>query len=234
MRRLLICLALATPLMVAAGPAGAQVPEACSQNPDPEKQVTACSDYLDKNPRSAEAYNDRGFAFARLQNLRAAISDFDVAIKLNPKLIHAYNNRGISLRLAGRNDDALNDFSKTIEIDPKYILGYIGRGISLMLKNDLEGAAKDFDQAIKVDPKFASSYRNRGNVALRQQMFQDAIQYYNQALVLDITDADAYHNRAIAYEALGSPRVAIMNYKLALKYNPDLEGAKKALERLGQ
>lgn len=234
MRRLLICLVLGAPLLAVPASAQAQLPEACIQNPDPDAQVKACTDYLEKSPRSADAYNNRGFAFGRVQNFKQAIADFDTAIKLNPKLVHAYNNRGIALRLAGRNDDAIKDFSKAIEVDPKYVLGYVGRGISLLSRNDLEGAARDFDQAIKVEPKFGAGYRNRGNVAMRQQRFEEAIAYYNQSLILDISDADAYNNRGIAYEALGAPRIAIMNYRLALKYNPGLDSAKKALERLGQ
>ncbi|MCC2098647.1 MAG: tetratricopeptide repeat protein [Hyphomicrobiales bacterium] len=234
----IVCAALT---LVAAWPAGAavsegkdaKIPDACAGHPDAEKQINACSDYLDKHPRSAIAYHARALAFMRIGSGKEAIADLSLAIKLDPKYKEAYNNRGISLRLVGRNDEAIKDFSKTIELDPKYAVGYVGRGISRMVKRDFDGAAKDFEAAIKIDPKLGAAYRNYGNLLVQLQRFQDAIAYYNQALVQDISDADAYYNRAIAYEALRNYNIAIMNYRLALKYNSQLVAAAKALERLG-
>jgi tetratricopeptide (TPR) repeat protein len=210
-----------------------KVPETCVTHADPEKQITACTDFLEKNPRSAEGYIMRGLAFARIQSNKQAIADFDLAIKLNPKSTTAYNNRGIARRLVGQNDDAIKDFTKSIEIDPKYVLGYVGRGISRMVKRDFDGSEKDFLAAIKIDPDFGPSYRNLGNLRVQQQRFQDAIAFYNEALIRDVSDADSYFNRAIAYEALRNYNVAILNYRLALKYDPQMVAAAKALDRLG-
>ena len=213
--------------------ADGKMPDMCAGHENPAKQITSCTDFLDKNPKSAEAYNNRGFAFARINSTKEAIADFGLAVKFDPKFALAYNNLGIALRVSGRNDEAIKEFTKAIEIDPKYVTARVGRGISLMVKRDFDAAGKDFDEAIKIDPKFGAAYRNKGSMLVQQQRFAEAINYFNQALIQDISDADAYNNRGIAYEALRIYGVAIMNYKLALKYNPQLATAKTGLERLG-
>ena len=47
-------------------------------------------------PKYADAYNNRGVAYAKLGDYRQAISDYDRAIEINPEYAEAYYNRGIA------------------------------------------------------------------------------------------------------------------------------------------
>jgi len=48
------------------------------------------------NLNDAEAYNNRGHAYAQQGNLYQAIYDYSKAIEINPSYIKAYNNRGLA------------------------------------------------------------------------------------------------------------------------------------------
>jgi tetratricopeptide (TPR) repeat protein len=68
------------------------------------------------NPELADAYNNRGIAYAGKGELDRAIEDYNTAIKLNPELADAYYNRGIAYRDKGELDRAIEDY-KPIAIE---------------------------------------------------------------------------------------------------------------------
>jgi tetratricopeptide (TPR) repeat protein len=64
------------------------------------------------NPDDAEAYNNRGAAYADLNQYEQAIEDYDKAIKLNPDDAEAYGNRGIAYSKIGRYEESARDLKK--------------------------------------------------------------------------------------------------------------------------
>jgi tetratricopeptide (TPR) repeat protein len=72
----------------------------------------AISDYgkaVEIKPGHAEAYYNRGVAYARLGNYGQAVSDYGRAIELNPKYAAAYNNRGAAYAKTGNRVQAIED-----------------------------------------------------------------------------------------------------------------------------
>jgi tetratricopeptide (TPR) repeat protein len=67
---------------------------------------------IEINPRFAEAYNNRGLAYAYKGQYGQAISDYNKAIETNPKLAEAYYNRGAAYYLNGEHDKACKDVRK--------------------------------------------------------------------------------------------------------------------------
>ena len=73
---------------------------AASAKKEAERQIwyTAAIRHYDAaielNPEFAEAYNNRGLAYANKGDLALAIADYSKAIELKPDLTYAYNNRG--------------------------------------------------------------------------------------------------------------------------------------------
>lgn len=66
------------------------------------------------NPDYAEAYFNRGNAYAALKQYPQAISDFDRAIALNPDYTYAYNSRGTSHLAAQQFPQAIADYDQAI------------------------------------------------------------------------------------------------------------------------
>lgn len=95
----------------------------------------------------ADIYNDRGLAQLQLQDIEAAMRDFDMAISLNSSDYRAYFNRGCA---CGRNGDdfgALRDFSEVIRLEPSYTLAYLNRGVARHRLGYHEGAISDLQKA---------------------------------------------------------------------------------------
>jgi tetratricopeptide (TPR) repeat protein len=84
-----------------------------------EKAVSDFTKAADLNPNDAEAYNNRGLAYAKgMKKYDMAITDFNRAIGLNPEFAEAYDNRGIAYRIKDDNKEkACSDWKKACELD---------------------------------------------------------------------------------------------------------------------
>lgn len=69
------------------------------------------------NPEDAEAYYNRGIAYADLKNYSQAIEDYTQAIKLNPNYASAYNNRAWTYYLMKNYSNALPDANTAISLN---------------------------------------------------------------------------------------------------------------------
>ncbi|MEO6162621.1 MAG: tetratricopeptide repeat protein, partial [Candidatus Binatia bacterium] len=59
-----------------------------------KEAVAAFNRAIKAAPKSDEAYNNRGLAYAKLGQQDNALKDYDEALKLNPNLTDAQFNRG--------------------------------------------------------------------------------------------------------------------------------------------
>ena len=58
------------------------------------KRLRTFDKAIELNPDIADAYNNRGIAYAGKGEFERAIADYDKAIKFKPDVADAYNNRG--------------------------------------------------------------------------------------------------------------------------------------------
>lgn len=73
---------------------------------------------LKLEPKSPEAFNNRGVLHRLQGQYDPAIQDYSKAIELFAKYPSAYANRGFAHRQLGRYAEALKDFDKALEFDP--------------------------------------------------------------------------------------------------------------------
>jgi len=69
--------------------------------------------YIEKEPNIAVGYNNRGIAYATLNQHERAIEDYNKAIELNPNLAEAYGNRGRTYKEIGNYEKSARDLKKT-------------------------------------------------------------------------------------------------------------------------
>ena len=89
-----------------------------------DKAITDYNKAIELDPKYAMAYNNRGFAYGKLQQHDRAITDKAItdctkAIELDPKLASAYSTRGNAYLYHEQHDKAMTDCNKAIELDPK-------------------------------------------------------------------------------------------------------------------
>ena len=134
---------------------------------------------------SAEFYNNRGYAKARLGGYKEATEDYDKAIDIDPDYAFAYTNRGSAKDKLGDREAAIKDFSKAIEIfenqlgkcekekdyDEEIKIkkdcggAYYNRGITHIQLSEYKKASEDFDKAIQLNPANSKDYLEIQNIA---------------------------------------------------------------------
>ena len=182
----------------------------CQERADSTKNLTEKQEWYDKaivhytaaidlNPELAEAYYNRGLAYANKGEFDAAIQDFNKAIGLNPEDANTYNNRGAAYKDKGEFDLAIQDFNKAIGLNPEDAKAYNNRGAAYANKGEFDAAIQDFNKAIDLNPEDAKAYNNRGVAYGNKGEFDAAIQDFNKAIDLNPEHANAYNNRGEAW-----------------------------------
>ena len=95
----------------------------------------------------SERLAEQGASKAARGDYKAAISDFDAALKLTSRNEEAYFFRGQARDRLGNHDAAIDDFTRYIELAPFRWDGYFRRGLAKAAKNDFAGAIADYDMA---------------------------------------------------------------------------------------
>jgi Flp pilus assembly protein TadD len=62
--------------------------------------------------------------------------------------------------------------------------------------------------------------------------YDEAYAELTRAIELEPLNVEAYHNRAVIHERRGDKAAAISDYQTAVKYNPQYEPSRRALQRL--
>ncbi len=226
LRKFIYCLAL----LVLAGPAAAIDRVRNDVNP----AIAAASEAIRRDPRDANAYYNRGNAYAASGDNERAIADYTAAIRLDPAHANAYYNRGNGYSNKGDNDRAIADYTATIRLDPGYANAYYNRGNAFSNKGDRDRAIADYAEAIRLQPANANAYFNRGNAYASNGDTDRAIADYTDVIRVDPTYANAYVNRGLAYEKRGdfAKARADFNATLGLRHGVTKWAQDKARERL--
>ena len=187
---------------------------------DPAKAIALLNEAIRRDDRFAEAFINRGVAYAGLGKWRQAIKDYDSAISLEATSSDAFNNRGAAYASLGETQKALQDFEQAIRLNADNAHAYYNRGTACIHQGDLPRAIEDFSKAIELDAGQAASYYNRGNAYAEQKDFGKAIQDYDEAIRIEPGNASFYFNRGIAYSNLEQYEAACANLDKAVELNP--------------
>ncbi len=226
LRNLFYCLAI----LVLAGPAAAVDRVKGDANP----AIATASEAIRRDPRDANAYYNRGNAYAASGDNERAIADYTAAIRLDPAHANAYYNRGNGYSNKGDNDRAIADYTATIRLDPAYANAYYNRGNAFSNKGDRDRAIADYAEVIRLQPANANAYFNRGNAYASKGDTDRAIADYTDVIRVDPAYANAYVNRGLAYEKRGdfAKARADFNATLGLRHGVTKWAQDKARERL--
>jgi tetratricopeptide (TPR) repeat protein len=121
--------------------------EAAAGAHDYDRAIADYSTAIELNPASAEAFNDRGFAYYLQGKSDRAIADFTRAIELRPDYPKAYNSRGVVFMAGGYGRErAVADFDRAIALQPDFRYAYINRANAHLFRHPLL-ALSDFHRA---------------------------------------------------------------------------------------
>jgi tetratricopeptide (TPR) repeat protein len=162
-----VCLAVV--LLAAAGCAGAKAARAAGEtSPEARARIRQGNARLDAgdleaalvdfteairlDPRSAQAYNNRGLTHYRRGDLDGAAADYTAALRIDPAMAEAYYNRGVVRLRQNAPDAAIADFGNAVAINPNHAAAFAGRAMALAAKREFRRAVPDFEKALQLAP----------------------------------------------------------------------------------
>jgi len=110
-----------------------------------DKAIGVKSGYAD-----VYAYNNKGAAYAALNQYQLAIENFNKGIALNPYDFKAYNNRGVVYSELRQYQLAMNDFNEAIRLAPTYANAYANRALIYLSTGDIIRGCSNVQKACKL------------------------------------------------------------------------------------
>ena len=117
---------------------------------DANKALKYWNNAIRENPKSPEAYTNRGLAFYSLKRYQQSVKDYSQSIRMNPEDAIAYNNRGNAYYEMMKYEPAESDYNKSISLNPQYANAYMNRGLVYYQTDKPEQACADLKKACEL------------------------------------------------------------------------------------
>lgn len=126
-------------------------------------------------------------------------------------------------------------------VDPAEIKSLIEQGQRSINAKDYDQAIRYFNQVLDYDAENVDAYRFRGLAALmaydsdprQSQKLYTALFNFDHVMKRNAANSDDYYLRGMTQVRLGSKDKAIADFRSALRMNPNHQGAKDELKKLG-
>ena len=150
--------------------------------------IRYCQRAIDLNPDYEPAYNNYGYALAKLGRNDEALGYYNKALGFGRRLGLEVTlcNRATALTRLGRTVEAESDFKASLALAPDNTEALNNYGNLLCTLGRSREAIECFDRALAIEPDYASAWSNRGNVFSAQGLDRDeALRCYKRAAALD-------------------------------------------------
>ena len=191
------------------------------------------------DPRNPQYFCQRGDALRKKQAFKDAIADYTAALSRAPGSLCAYHGRAQAYLAQGNTQQALAEVATGLRTKPASLQLLVLRGRANKQAKLYDAAFTDFSQALasksqsSLRPNDRATIRSeRALVLLKLDRSADARADVDEALRIAPENASAIATMGSIDEQLGRKREAIASYSRALAIKPDLEDAKRGLERL--
>lgn len=143
-----------------------------------QKKLNIINSLRKKNKELQERLNEqRGFlndlsheyllmgneCILKAKDSKAALANFEKALKLNPTNIDAWIRKGVTLYDEKEYFDAEACFNEAIRLSPVYFKALYNRGKNRFAMKNYQGAMSDFEKAVGIKPKHASAVEYLGD-----------------------------------------------------------------------
>ena len=135
--------------------------------PTDQRAIRDLNEAINRNPRDAYAYYNRGQTYAKRGEYGRAIQDFSHAIRLNPKDAEALNDRCWTRAIIGQLRAALMDCNKSLALQPNFADAFDSLAFTYLKMGYVRRAIPFYDAALRGNPEQASSLFGRGKAKLR-------------------------------------------------------------------
>ena len=180
---------------------------------------------LEINPDYAQAHNNLGVAYQKLNKVSYAIDSYEKAISLKNDFAEAYNNLGNAQYEIIKLREAQQNYEKAIKIKPDYAEAFNGLGTVYESLGNKEQAINNFQKAVKIKPDYAEVYNNLGIIFSDLARFDESLLSYKKSVEFNPNNEKAYNNLGNLLSSLGKFDEATVEFNRAIKIKPNFAKA---------
>jgi len=209
---------------------------------DPQRQVSAALDRLERLPRSPAAIRNASSLhrlsadqiaswtreaqqFESQRQLDQAAAAYRQILAVNPEDFAAHYRLGLVLQQDKQFEEAVISFQSALAIRPCVPDVQNDLGCALWTLGRHEEAARLFQDVLATEPSRSNVHNNLGCVMRALGRHSDAIASYERALAINENVADFHNNLGCALRADGRHEEALARYRRALELRPDFGDA---------
>lgn len=150
--------------------------------------IEAAQKAVEKDPKSAIAHNDLGWAYRQNNKHKEAETELREALKLDPALSFAHSNLSVVLLDQGKVGEAVEEGKTSTQLDAKHPVFRVVYGNALAAVPDNKAAIEQYKAAISLRPDYENAFYNLGRAYLADGQTTEAKVAFSQALDLDKDD----------------------------------------------
>lgn len=116
-------------------------------------EILRLEQYIEKNPKDAEAWTQLGHLFFDSDQVKNAIEAYEKSLAIKPGEIGVITDLGVMYRKNGQPEKAIKAFDQAISIDPSFETARFNKGVVLLHDlNDFPGGVKAWEELVKQNP----------------------------------------------------------------------------------
>jgi Flp pilus assembly protein TadD len=191
---------------------------------------------FEKYPEDFTANFNLGDLLLSQDNPAGAIPYFERAWKADPRSALAATELGAALASASRLPEAIQQFKRALELDPKFTDARYNLASAESANREWPAAAADFKQVLADRPEDPKTRQHLGEVLFtwgdelaNASDREQAVLRYREALAYRPADAELHTSLGVTLAQLGRLNEAQPELEAALRIDPNLQPAKKAL-----
>ena len=181
----------------------------------------ALKDYtraLERDPKMATGYADRGFVLNDLHRGGEAVKDFEIALKLEPHYPEAHLGMAYADLQLHRPKPALAHLNATQKSLGKSHTWHLARAEAFRQEQDYSHAATEYRIALNETPNDLTTTLALADVLYRMKNYPDALSTLDAALKLSPQDAKIYALRAQIHAKAGNRDETMRDIEMAEKF----------------
>lgn len=200
------------------------------------KKYQEAFDYINKalkvDPYIARGYFMKGMIYKEMKDTAKAISSMITAVEQDQKYYDAYMQLG--LLYADKKDKLAIDYlNNALRIKPKSEEALYAKGKFYQDLEDWDNSIAIYTELITQFPDNKYVHYNLGviNGGVKKD-YETAIKNFDAAIKIDPEYFQAYYGKGTCYELIGDKKIAIENYREALKIKADYAPAMESIRSL--
>lgn len=184
-----------------------------------EEAIKFYSEAIEKTPKFADAYNNRGRVKLELDNLEGAIQDFEKAVEIDDKFYMAKFNLAEAYSNADKLDESLTLLKQISNQYKDSSFYYVTLSNVFIQKNNFAEANSNLAVALKLNPKNDKAYTNLGYIQYTDKYYDAAKQNFEKAIGLNAKQDFALNNLSLIYAQKENYAKALETVEKAIEIN---------------